>query len=372
MPVSPTPIDFPKKVSRIIERNVCFLAVPYEKRLAKLRTENDASAFEARPMFNGRIFPMLNRRMFLSVTTLPIFLLSLCAVSFADAEIQEGGVPRVETETWRAVDLPFTSNKSYGEGEQLYLLFDATFTNPATGTSLTVPGFWDGGETFVVRFAPTEPGEWDYRTAAPDDPALDGKTGKVIAKPYSGDLELYRRGFVTTNGAKYFVYADGTPFFYLGDTHWNLYHEEFDSPGPYAGETGAESHFKYIVDKRVEQGFTVYQSEPIGAHANLADGKLDASDAAAFKIDDLYFQYLAEKGLVHANAEFFYSSSMTQALAENERYLEAISRYWVARYSAYPVMWTLAQEADNDFYRERGDQKFYDANDNPWVNAHVR
>ncbi|MBQ4080319.1 MAG: DUF4038 domain-containing protein [Thermoguttaceae bacterium] len=326
---------------------------------------------------------MQNRRVFFSIAALFAFLFPLCAVSFAasgnmdagaglletesgQAEANNGASARFETETWIAVDLPFTSNKSYREGEQLYARFDAVFTNPATGTSLTVPGFWDGGQTFVVRFAPTEAGEWDFATAAPDDPDLDGKTGKVIAKPYSGDLEIYRRGFVTTNGSKHFVYADGTPFFYLGDTHWSIYREEFDSPGPYAGDTGAESHFKYIVDKRVEQGFTVYQSEPIGTKADLADGELGAADADAFKLNDRYYQYIAEKGLVHANAEFFFSSSMSKELAEDARYLEAISRYWVARYSAYPVMWTLAQEADNDFYSERG-QKVYDFNDNPWV-----
>ena len=333
-------------------------------------------------MLNGRVFLMLDRRTILSISTLLMLLLPLCEVSFAGSgsvggelhestsddpeEHREGAPARFETETWIAADLPFVSSKSYREGEQVYAQFDATFTNTATGTSLTIPGFWDGDQTFVVRFAPTEPGEWDYSTAAPDDPDLDGKTGKVIAKPYSGDLEIYRRGFVTTNGSKHFVYADGTPFFYLGDTHWSMCREEFDSPGPYAGETGAESHFKYIVDKRVEQGFTVYQSEPIGTKADLADGELGAADADAFKLNDRYYQYIAEKGLVHANAEFFFSSSMSKELAEDARYLEAISRYWVARYSAYPVMWTLAQEADNDFYSERG-QKVYDFNDNPWV-----
>ena len=149
-------------------------------------------------------------------------------------------------------------------------------------------GFWNGGREFVVRFAPTEPGEWGFVTSAPNDPDLDGRTGTVKANPYSGNLEIYKRGFVTTNGSKHFVYADGTPFFYLGDTHWNMYQEEFDGAGPHAGETGAQSHFKYIADRRVEQGFTVYQSEPIGTNANLADGELDASDVRAFQKNDRY------------------------------------------------------------------------------------
>ena len=285
----------------------------------------------------------------------------------AETEPKEEKAMTYETETWIAVDLEFKSNKVYKTNKQVYAQFDATFTNSATGTSLTIPGFWNGGRTFIVRFAPTEEGEWEFVTSAPNDPDLDGKTGTVTAKLYSGNLEIYKHGFVTTNGSKHFVYADGTPFFYLGDTHWNMYQEEFDSPGPHAGNTGAKSHFKYIVDKRIEQGFTVYQSEPIGTKADLADGELSAADASYFAKNDRYYQYIAEKGLVHANAEFFFCSSMSEALMEDEQYLEAISRYWVARYSAYPVMWTLAQEADNDFYRERGDQKIYDFTNNPWV-----
>ena len=304
-------------------------------------------------------------------------LLSLGMISCSATEIAKQEIPETEpkeektmtyeTETWIAVDLEFISNKAYTTNKQVYAQFDAVFTNPATGTCLTIPGFWNGGRTFIVRFAPTEAGVWEYVTTAPNDPDLDGRSGTVTAKPYSGDLDVYKHGFVTTNGSKHFVYADGTPFFYLGDTHWNMYEEEFDSPGPHAGNTGAESHFKYIVDKRAEQGFTVYQSEPIGTNANLADGELSEEDASFFAKNDRYYQYIAEKGLVHANAEFFFCASMNKALMEDEQYLEAISRYWAARYSAYPVMWTLAQEADNDFYHERGDQKLYDFTNNPWV-----
>ena len=161
------------------------------------------------------------------------------------------------TQTWVAVDLNFETDESYKEKEQLYVVFDAKFTNRETKTSLTIPGFWYGGKTFTVRFAPTEYGIWDFETVCGTDASLDGKTGTVAANAYKGELAIYRRGFVTTNGTKHFVYADGTPFFYLGDTHWNMYDEEYDKGGLSAGRTGAKSHFKYIVDKRVEQGFTV-------------------------------------------------------------------------------------------------------------------
>lgn len=271
------------------------------------------------------------------------------------------------TKTWVAVDIPFETDQEYEKNTQLYVEFFADFTNRETGTKLSIPGFWDGESTFVVRFAPTEYGIWDFATRCESDGSLNGKTGTVAANQYKGDLEIYKRGFVTTDGSKHFVYADGTPFFYLGDTHWGMYTEEFDRPGPHAGDTGAESHFKYIVDKRVEQGFTVYQSEPINTKAVLTDGTLSTGDVKRFGENDRYYQYLAEKGLVHANAEFFFAGEMNKKVMDNEAFLEAICRYWVARYAAYPVMWTLAQEIDKDFYAQRGDQNLFDYTNNPWV-----
>ena len=273
-----------------------------------------------------------------------------------------------DIETWRATELAFESETDYDTTGADAVTFDAMFTH-ASGETVARPGFWDGGKTFRVRFAPTKPGRWSWSTTCRGDAALDGKRGALEAKPYVGGLEIYRRGFVkVAKGTKHFVYADGTPFFYLGDTHWGLYKEEIDEPGPHAGATGATSHFKYIADRRAAQGFTVYQTEPIGAAFNVADGKVDAADIPGFRLADRYYQYLAEKGFVHANAEFFFASNMTAKLAGDPAAIDRLARYWVARFGAYPVMWTLAQEADNDFYHERHQwHNFYCATNNPWV-----
>ncbi|MDR2686581.1 MAG: glycoside hydrolase family 140 protein, partial [Oscillospiraceae bacterium] len=48
-----------------------------------------------------------------------------------------------------------------------------------------------------------------------------------------------------------------------------------------------------------------------------------------------------------------------------EAYTRRLARYWVARYAAYPVLWTTAQEADDDFYYKE-QQPYYDAARNPW------
>ncbi len=268
--------------------------------------------------------------------------------------------------------IPASNQEPTLSGAQAFndVTLDVAFTSES-GTVLTVPAFWDGGKVWRVRFAPTEPGVWTFKTSCtPDDAGLNGQTGRLKAVPYDGNLEIYRRGFVTTReGLKYFVYADGTPFFYLGDTHWSMMKEEFDEPGPHAGKLKTDSHFKAIVDRRVEQRFTVYQSEPIGISVYLSDSNkvgidysdgISADDVKGFQKMDKYFAYIAQKGLVHANSQFFFPNEM-KAIENDDAYLERLSRYWVARYSAYPVFWTLGQEVDDDFYGK------FDRSNNPYV-----
>ena len=277
---------------------------------------------------------------------------------------------RAETtvETWRLAELAFESETDYSSGGGDAVRLDVAFTNVETGASLVRPAFWDGGKTFRVRFAPTAPGRWKWRSTCPDDASLSGKEDSLACRPYTGILELYRRGFVqTVAGKKYFAYADGTPFFYLGDTHWGMYKEEIDEAGPHADGIETDSHFKYIVNRRVQQGFTVYQSEPIGAKFKLTDGRVDADDIAGFRLADRYYRHIADAGLVHANAEFFFSAGMKRPLMDDKAALDRLSRYWVARFGAWPVLWTLAQEVDNDFYFERGDKRSYCCTNNPWV-----
>lgn len=271
---------------------------------------------------------------------------------------------------WTATEFEFQSEKDWTDAEAFNnVTLDVAFTSES-GTVLTVPAFWDGGKVWRVRFAPTELGVWKFQTSCKEDAGLNGKSGSLKAVPYDGDLEIFRRGFATTReGLKYFVYADGTPFFYLGDTHWSMMAEEFDEPGPHAVKLKTESHFKAIVDRRVEQGFTVYQSEPIGISVYLSDPDkigidysdgISSRDVKGFQKMDKYFAYIAQKGLVHANAQFFFPNEM-KAIENDDAYLERLSRYWVARYSAYPVFWTLGQEVDDDFYGK------FARNNNPYV-----
>ena len=255
---------------------------------------------------------------------------------------------------WVMHEIAFTGQAVYADpfGD---VTLDVTFTGP-DGAEMAMPAFWDGGGTWKVRFAPVEVGQWRWETSCSNvsDAGLHGVTGTFTCVPYAGDLEIYKRGFIKTEpGVRYFMYADGTPFFYLGDTHWSMPGEPFDTM------------FKTIVDTRVQQGFTVYQSEPLGlGHSDngpgyrLADGLTEA-DLTGFAELDRRFDYIAKAGLVHANAQLFFASELS-AGAYPQDYLRKLGRYWAARYAAYPVLWTTAQEADDDFYG------VYTPAGNPW------
>jgi len=194
---------------------------------------------------------------------------------------------------------------------------------------------------------------WTYQTVCTDtsNTGLNNKTGAITCNAYTGNLNIYKHGFVkTTPNTHYFTYNDGTPFFYLGDTHWSMPSE------PYS------TMFTTIVNDRVAKGFTVYQSEPIGCQYNLSDG-LTSSDMAGFQDLDKRFKYIADAGLVHANAQLVWANEFQSNINGSKyttAYIDKLCRYWVARYGAYPVLWTTGQEVDATFYGQ------YDVTTNPW------
>src|SRR5512140_854359 len=52
----------------------------------------------------------------------------------------------------------------------------AEFRSPRHRTFL-MPAYWDGGRRMVIRFAPTEAGDWDYRLTS-NVAAFNGTTGR--------------------------------------------------------------------------------------------------------------------------------------------------------------------------------------------------
>lgn len=271
----------------------------------------------------------------------------------------------LNAECWLMNEITLISEKTYSDP---FNEADVDMLLYGNGRLYKIPGFWDGGNVWKIRFVCPTAGDWYFVTECTDEgnTSLHGKTGKITCSEYLGELDIYKHGFVTVKeGKKYFTYDDGTPFFYLGDTHWSLGDETIDM-------------VKIISEKRASQGFTVWQSEPIGAKFDFTNG-ITEDDIAGLHDYDEKFKIIADNGLTHANAQFFFTFFMEPLIANfggykadgslsdtAEKYLEKISRYWVARYSAFPVIWTLGQEADNDFYWNETTHPDWNYENNPY------
>ena len=280
-----------------------------------------------------------NIRIILCLTAIAVTV----AIVFCTFFFKKTPVPEFTVERWTVNEMIFNSTVDY-ERPFYDVTLSVVFRNTKTGKILDVPCFWDGGSVWRARYALPEDGIWTYRTECSDrrNVGLRSYGGAVACQAYTGDLAIYRHGFIKTEpGTRYFIYDDGTPFFYLGDNHCHMVMEDFDD------------RFRTTVDARAEQGFTVIQSQPFGPWT--AKGKdsyftgiyEEFSEAllSQFQLYDKYFAYIAEKGLVHANAQFSdaeYLEEYEKSLSEED--LVRLCRYWIARYGAYPTVWTMARE----------------------------
>jgi len=127
------------------------------------------------------------------------------------------------THVYEVVEETFTASEVYANP---YIDVDLWVTLNGPGGSFRIPAFWDGGSTFRVRLVATQPGDWTWSTGdRTGDSGLDNQTGTFKAVDWT-DTEIQanpnRRGFIRVASNNHTLeYADGTPFFYVGDTWWN-------------------------------------------------------------------------------------------------------------------------------------------------------
>lgn len=168
---------------------------------------------------------------------------------------------RGEAHVWEEQEVTLESSRSR---ENPYAEVECWIDLEGPGFSRRIRGFWDGGRTFRVRFVATAPGEWRWRSGStdPDDAGLNGGKGGLRAVAWTEAEKKEnpnRRGFVrpTANGHA-LEYADGTPFFLLGDTWlaastWRLPLRGVPARGDVAPGPGLS--FEEAVAFRRRQGF---------------------------------------------------------------------------------------------------------------------
>lgn len=216
------------------------------------------------------------------------------------------------------------------------------------GHSWRVPTFWRGGNRWTVRFAAPAPGEYTYRLDSTDkgNPDLNGHEGRVEIPAFGGANPLFKRGMVQVSADhRHFEQADGTPFFWLGDTWWTNLSDRL----PWEG-------FRKLTQYRRAQGFTVVQicaglvpsneeQAPIdpgfcNEGGCVWDPKFKQINPKYFDYADRRIQYLLDQGIVPAIV-----GGWRQVLAQMG--VEKMKKHWryiIARYGAYPVFWIAGGE----------------------------
>ena len=114
-----------------------------------------------------------------------------------------------------------------------------------------VPAFWAGGNLWKFRYASSVTGSYGWKLICSDtnNPTLHGMAGKIEVFLYRGANVLYRHGPIrVAKDKRHFEHADGTPFFWLGDTWWKCLCKRLTWEG-----------FQELTADRTAKGFSVVQ-----------------------------------------------------------------------------------------------------------------
>lgn len=213
---------------------------------------------------------------------------------------------------------------------------------------LRVPAFVTADGTARVRYASNEVGEHAWRIDGEGD--FPREEGAVEVGAYAGDNPLLARGpLEVSDDRRHLQHADGTPFFWLGDTWWMALCDRLRWP----------DEFRRITEDRVRKGFSVIQlvaglfpdMEAFDERGDNAAGWPWLRDWEGINPDwwdlaDLHIEWLVAQGLVPCifGSWGYYLPWMG---------VERLKRHWremIARWGAYPVVWCLAGEGAMPWY----------------------
>lgn len=171
---------------------------------------------------------------------------------------QTNDIPKIHVWEMQEIELKSENNyKNYYTDVTCWVDFEGP------NFSKRIYGFWNGGNTFIVRVVATSAGNWTWRSGSnQNDVGLNNKEGSFDAMGWTDEekeANPNRRGFVkaTTNGHA-LQYNDGTPFFMIGDTWlagttWRLPYRNAATNDNYVPDAGIG--FEDAVNYRKNQGY---------------------------------------------------------------------------------------------------------------------
>jgi hypothetical protein len=246
-----------------------------------------------------------------------------------------------EVEKWKIFEVEMKGPKVENPFTDVQLSAEFTYKN----RSFHVEGFYDGDQTYKIRFMPNKEGRWSYQTTSNLE-ALD-KTGSFECTSASAG----NHGPVRVRDTFHFGYADGTPFYPLGTTAYAWVHQKKELRDQTL-ETLADQDFNKIRMTVMPKQYGKYiQNEP--PYYPFEGSKEEGWNFKRFNVE--YFQHF-EKQIkklrdlgIQADIILFHPYDWGKwgfnkgTRKENILYL----RYLIARIAAYRnVWWSMANEFD--------------------------
>jgi hypothetical protein len=250
---------------------------------------------------------------------------------------------------WARFEQSFKSSVTYSNPLQQASL-QVTFISPAGKTNHAY-GFWDGGKTWKVRFAPDQVGRWSFQTSCSDvsNRGLHDRKGSFICTAPIAGSAFQRHGAIRRGrDGRHFEHADGTPFFWLADTTWD---------GPRRADRQDLSDYAAI---RASQNFSVVQWSVGGESQGKGERGWSGHDRISIRPEffqrlDGRLEILSRAGLLSAitllselnlqPASSTNSPAFGGQLPDDQ--VALLLRYAVARWNAEPVAWLLTFEGDS-------------------------
>jgi hypothetical protein len=285
-------------------------------------------------------------RHYQSMWIVPLVLMS---ATFASAQ-DSGQKAAVQ---WQEVELIFSATKPT----------DNPYTNVVAwvefihedGTKLGRPMFWDGGQTFKVRFASSKSGGvWNWTSGCDTDKGLDGKTGQLVCQPNANPETIFdKHGFWSIpSGGRNLVHADGTARLLCADTPWALpWRATPEQATIYASDRQAKGYNAALLmtiqpDRKVTGPRSRIEPEGFDVgFEDLPEGTLTKLNVEYFRSFDKLVDILVDHGIAPVYQPVFHGYGWkggdTAGNVVSPDDLARYCRYLVARYGARPAIWLV-------------------------------
>jgi len=219
---------------------------------------------------------------------------------------------------WHRKVLSFS--KPSHEGNPFELDFSVTFVHEQTSDSLTLPGFYAGGEMWKVGFMPTRTGTWNW-TSNSSDSDLNGLSGSVVVAS-SGHPGLLRAAAGHPNKWRY---EDGDYVVPIG-IFANAMLDDASMDQFIAMADFMQANNIAILNFRISEHDKAFQD--VGQRTM----NLDLWDRLEARMD-----VLAERGL-GVDIMLYTDDAGTPSFGPQSAAEQLLIRYTVARLSGYPVV----------------------------------